>query len=71
MSSSGSHRSDAEWITSSYSQGNGGQCVEFSRAFLGSGAVPVRDSKSPARRLLFPADSWRSFVRTIKAEGLE
>ena len=46
----------AEWIRSSYSDANGGQCVEFSRVFTQThGTVPVRDSKHPhGPALIFP-----------------
>ncbi|MBH1935898.1 DUF397 domain-containing protein [Streptomyces sp. AV19] len=35
------------WAKSSYSQGNGGTCVEWAPAFISTGAIPVRDSKRP------------------------
>ncbi|WP_129843414.1 DUF397 domain-containing protein [Streptomyces sp. RFCAC02] len=58
---------DAEWIKSSYSQGDGGQCVEFSRSFAELGAVPVRDSKDPGgSALTFSAGGWQGFVRAVK-----
>ena len=61
--------SHAEWIKSSYSGGNGGQCVEFSRTFAGSNIVPVRDSKAPAGpALVFPAAAWSSFVAGVKGD---
>ncbi|MEV7346303.1 DUF397 domain-containing protein [Streptomyces sp. NPDC093544] len=41
--------SRAEWVKSSYSGGNEGQCVEWSPAYaIAHGVVPVRDSKTPA-----------------------
>lgn len=57
----------AEWIKSSYSDGSGGQCVEFSRTFAQThGTVPVRDSKNPhGPALSFPADGWSSFVSAL------
>ncbi|RNG22410.1 DUF397 domain-containing protein [Streptomyces botrytidirepellens] len=53
-----------EWVKSSYSDANGGQCVEVSRTFTRThGAVPVRDSKNPhGPALIFPAEGWSSFV---------
>jgi hypothetical protein len=61
----------AEWITSSYSQGDGGQCVEFSPSFAGSGVIPVRDSKNPdGPTLLLPTGGWSSFVSAVKGREL-
>lgn len=36
------------WISSSYSQNNGGECVEWAPGYAAAhGVVPVRDSKNP------------------------
>lgn len=52
---------EAAWVRSSYSTGNGGECVEVAAA---SGAVLVRDSKRPAGdRLAVGAEAWTEFVR--------
>ncbi|KPC58841.1 DUF397 domain-containing protein [Streptomyces chattanoogensis] len=58
----------ATWVKSSYSDGSGGQCLEFSRALTAPhGLVPVRDSKNPVGpALIFPADRWSSFVTAVK-----
>ncbi|MDO0924852.1 DUF397 domain-containing protein [Streptomyces sp. TG1A-8] len=49
------------WTTSSYSTGNGGECVEVAAI---AEAVLVRDSKRPAAaRLSFGSDAWTDFVR--------
>jgi hypothetical protein len=54
------------WIRSSYSQGDGGQCVEVATAL--ADVVPVRDSKAPDRgALLFPVAGWSAFVRSLSA----
>ncbi|WP_240138829.1 DUF397 domain-containing protein [Streptomyces sp. MUM 178J] len=55
------------WVTSSYS-GNGGQCIQVATNLAAScGVVPVRDSKNPAGPVLdFPADSFASFVASVK-----
>ncbi|MEV0776934.1 DUF397 domain-containing protein [Streptomyces sp. NPDC050428] len=54
----------AAWRKSSYSNSDGGQCVEVSDGF--SGVVPVRDSKVPAGpALVFPAPAWQAFVQTL------
>ncbi|ONK14059.1 DUF397 domain-containing protein [Streptomyces sp. MP131-18] len=60
---------EGEWAKSSYSGGDGGECVEVSRSFAGSGVVPVRDSKSPAGVVVFPAGGWSSFVEAVKEGG--
>ncbi|MCZ0995059.1 DUF397 domain-containing protein [Streptomyces noursei] len=58
---------NAAWEKSSYSGSSGGQCVEFSRTFAGSGLIPVRDSKTPTGpALVFPADGWSCFVSAVK-----
>ncbi|MFI1018075.1 DUF397 domain-containing protein [Streptomyces sp. NPDC020965] len=37
-----------EWVKSTYSGGEGGQCVEWSPAHAtDTGIVPIRDSKTP------------------------
>ena len=59
--------STAPWRKSSYSDNNGGNCIEAAPGFL-PGAVPVRDSKDPhGPALLFGADAFRSFVTAVKA----
>ncbi len=55
----------AHWRRSSYSNTNGGACVEITEDF--PGVVPVRDSKNPSGpALVVPATSWTSFVTTLK-----
>ncbi|MFE6778279.1 DUF397 domain-containing protein [Streptomyces sp. NPDC057702] len=56
------------WIKSSYSQSNGGECVEWApgRATV-TGVVPVRDSKDPnGPALAFESSAWRAFVAGVK-----
>jgi hypothetical protein len=61
----------ALWVRSSYSGSNGGQCLEFSPSFAGSGVVPVRDSKNPnGPALVLPADGWSSFVAAVQCGEL-
>ena len=57
-----------EWVKSSYSDGDGGQCIEFSRALTEAhGLVPVRDSKNPdGPALVIPAGGWTSFITAVK-----
>jgi hypothetical protein len=57
--------SAASWRKSSYSNQDGGACIEVSDDF--AGAVPVRDSKMPHGPVLtFPAGGWSSFVAAVK-----
>jgi hypothetical protein len=54
----------ATWRKSSYSNGNGGMCVEV--AFGASGAG-VRDSKDPSGvKLHFEASAWRAFTAQVR-----
>ncbi|MFC8228602.1 DUF397 domain-containing protein [Streptomyces sp. NPDC057287] len=53
------------WRTSSYSNGDGGNCVEVADGL--PGLVPVRDSKAPEGPALgFTAAGWTPFVRALK-----
>ena len=55
----------AVWRTSSYSSGNGGQCVEV--AINLPGVVAVRDSKNvPGPELVVTDHVWSEFVGDIK-----
>lgn len=59
----------ATWRRSSYSTGNGNNCVEM--ASLGD-AVGVRDSKAPdAGALLLPRETWREIAARVKAGDLD
>ncbi|MFC8593721.1 DUF397 domain-containing protein [Streptomyces atroolivaceus] len=61
--------SAAAWRKSSYSNSDGGQCVEVSDDF--ADVVPVRDSKnSRGPALTFAADGWSSFVSAVKDDVL-
>lgn len=56
----------AKWRKSSYSNGNGGQCVEVARNL--PGAVAVRDSKDPdGPKLTFEPAQWLAFTGRVKA----
>ncbi|KOV67945.1 DUF397 domain-containing protein [Streptomyces sp. MMG1121] len=58
--------SSARWHKSSYSDGNGGNCVEVADGV--PGVVPVRDSKVPdGAVLLIGPDSWTAFVGQVAA----
>lgn len=57
--------SDVAWRKSSYSNSDGGECIEISDDF--GSVVPVRDSKEPQGPFLaFTADGWSSFVSAVK-----
>ena len=57
--------SNARWRKSSYSNGDGGNCVEVADGVPGA-VVPVRDSKVPGGPVLLvgPA-AWTEFIRTV------
>ncbi|QHY96940.1 hypothetical protein SSPS47_17690 [Streptomyces sp. S4.7] len=53
--------STAQWRKSSYSNGDGGDCVEVADAY--PGLIPVRDSKTPTGPvLLLTPTAWSDFV---------
>ncbi|SES13755.1 DUF397 domain-containing protein [Streptomyces qinglanensis] len=55
------------WLKSSYSGGQGGNCVEWAPQLAASGNVPVRDSKDTSRASLsFPTAAWSAFVSGLK-----
>jgi hypothetical protein len=57
--------SSATWRKSSYSGGNGGNCVEV--AVLPDARRAVRDSKDPdGRVLVFDTGDWLAFIRKIR-----
>lgn len=61
--------SAVNWRKSSYSNQDGGECIEVSDAF--PALVPVRDSKDPhGPVLVFEAAAWTSFVAAVKRQGL-
>ncbi|MGW7576661.1 DUF397 domain-containing protein [Streptomyces sp. NPDC054765] len=59
--------STVTWRKSSYSNMDGGNCVEVADSV--PGVVPVRDSKDPAGpAIMIPAGSWSAFVAALKIE---
>ncbi|MBB5933986.1 DUF397 domain-containing protein [Streptomyces zagrosensis] len=56
------------WTKSSFSSGNGGQCIEWSPDHAHAhDLVPVRDSKDPhGPALAFEPAAWTSFIAGIK-----
>lgn len=58
--------SSATWYKSSYSAGDGGDCLEVAADFPGT-VVPVRDSKNPhGPKLAFRTEAWTAFVENLK-----
>lgn len=61
--------SAATWRRSSYSNTNGGECVEVADGY--TDLVPVRDSKAPTKpALTVSTASWLPFIQALKAEVL-
>jgi hypothetical protein len=61
--------SAAAWRKSSYSNQDGGQCVEVADGF--PAVVPVRDSKLPnGTALLIPAEAWGAMLGAVKGDRL-
>jgi hypothetical protein len=59
--------SGAKWRKSSWSSGDGGQCVEVASNL--PGVIAVRDSKNPAGpALVFSPAEWRLFMRACAQE---
>ncbi|MGY1439154.1 DUF397 domain-containing protein [Streptomyces reniochalinae] len=67
MSSTSTSR-PTDWVKSTYSGGEGGNCVEWAPGRVAdAGAVPVRDSKDTAREpLAFSPAAWTAFVAGLK-----
>lgn len=64
--SNGFDVSSVAWRKSSYSNDEGGECVEVVHNLPGT--VPVRDSKNPEGPVLaFPRDSWALFIDAVRA----
>jgi hypothetical protein len=58
---------DVTWRKSSYSGGNGGNCIEVG-AHAGAGRVLVRDTKDRTGPMLaFNARNWQRFTDRVKA----
>ncbi|MGW1541463.1 DUF397 domain-containing protein [Streptomyces sp. NPDC002309] len=65
----GTDLSTAGWRKSSYSNSDGGECIEVTHDF--HGIVPVRDSKLPhGDVLIFPAAPWVAFLTGVKEGSL-
>ena len=63
--------SHVEWVKSSYSNTDGGECVEWAPALAARGSVPVRDSKDPdGPALHFTNRAWADFVAAVRTGDL-
>ncbi|WP_433893352.1 DUF397 domain-containing protein [Streptomyces sp. CA-111067] len=61
--------SAACWRKSTYSNADGGNCIEVADGI--PGVVPVRDSKDPqGPALTFTPGAWSAFVADVKAGTL-
>lgn len=59
----------AAWRKSSYSNGNGGACVEVARNL--PGVVAVRDSKNPSGpALVVSPGAWKAFLGRVRADDV-
>jgi hypothetical protein len=57
---------NASWRKSSYSSGNGGQCVEVAPDL--PGLVAMRDSKDRSGPVLaFSPDEWQAFTAGVRS----
>jgi uncharacterized protein DUF397 len=54
----------AEWRTSSYSSGNGGNCVQVATNL--PGIIAVQDSKNPGPALVVEPEAFAAFTTAIK-----
>ncbi|MFD5395622.1 DUF397 domain-containing protein [Streptomyces sp. NPDC127097] len=60
LKSSGGNGSALAWIKSSYSTGDGPECLEVATA---PGTILIRDSKNPdGPRLTFTPTTWADFL---------
>ena len=58
--------SRADWFKSTFSNGQGGNCVEVARNL--PGIVAIRDSKDPdGPALIVSKDEWAGFVTRLRA----
>jgi hypothetical protein len=61
--------SSVTWRKSSYSNSDGGNCLEVADNV--TALVPVRDSKAPARGVLvFGAEAWGCFVAAYRSTSM-
>ncbi|MEV1010121.1 DUF397 domain-containing protein [Streptomyces sp. NPDC049881] len=62
----------AEWVKSSYSDGDGGHCIECSLVHLRDvGVMPLRDSKVPHGPVVaVRGDAWGAFLGALASGEL-
>ncbi|CAL9593209.1 hypothetical protein SUDANB145_05268 [Streptomyces sp. enrichment culture] len=61
----GTNLTNAAWRKSTYSNGQGGDCLELADNIPGT--VPVRDSKNPAGPVLLLAPAaWSAFISGVR-----
>ncbi|MEU6575862.1 DUF397 domain-containing protein [Streptomyces sp. NPDC046805] len=54
------------WVTSSYSNGAGGECVECA---MGDDGTLIRDSKRPEGAVVaVNGNAWHSFIQALKGQ---
>lgn len=67
MTTSPSAKPALAWVKSSYSNTDGGNCVEWAPSGAANGTVPVRDSKNPdGPTLTFDTQAWAAFVDAVR-----
>ncbi|UED84878.1 DUF397 domain-containing protein [Streptomyces profundus] len=60
---------ELDWFTSSYSNNQGGNCVQGAR--LSDGGMAVRDSKNPAGPAFgFGPSAWTGFLAAVRSNDL-
>ncbi|MFI8080924.1 Scr1 family TA system antitoxin-like transcriptional regulator [Kitasatospora sp. NPDC086009] len=61
------HTPETPWRKSSYSDNNGGNCIEVAE---GHPSLLVRDSKDPEGPVLsFPSTTWQSFIDAVRTDS--
>jgi hypothetical protein len=58
---------EGAWRKSSYSDGEGGNCVEIAAQAALDNAVAIRDSKNPRTILVVPAAAFVGLVRHVSS----
>ncbi|MEV8566580.1 DUF397 domain-containing protein [Streptomyces sp. NPDC051322] len=65
MSVNRAHLTYARWRKSTYSNGQGGDCLEIADGV--PGLAPVRDSKNPTGPVLaFQTTAWVAFISNVR-----
>ncbi|MEU8890269.1 DUF397 domain-containing protein [Streptomyces sp. NPDC048442] len=64
-------RTDIQWVKSTYSGGDGGQCLEWSPEHAARhGVVPVRDSKRPqGPTLMLTPEAFSGLVTLARGDA--